>query len=195
MSSSPFSPEQQKVLTEKIGVQITEQLGEPNDMLVEYVMVMCNDGKETAAVEADLVELIGEEPAATFSAWLSATQGAILSEHADEAENEPANDGVEWSASVQQEEDVEEDVEADGGDDSKNEQEEPPERVRQGGLSLMASHDDEAYGLVDRRLLGYTEDPSLRTMLHFWLQQVLILEMPSFLLRLTSHHNFFVSSI
>jgi hypothetical protein len=38
---SPFSREQQKVLTEKIGAQIIEQLGEPNDMLVEYVMVMC----------------------------------------------------------------------------------------------------------------------------------------------------------
>ena len=125
--TSPFSPEQQKVLTQKIGEQIEEQLGERNDMLVEYVMVMCNNGKETAAVEADLVELIGAEAAATFSAWLGAAQEAIFSEHANEDENEPTNDVVEQSASVQDE-----------GGDSKNEQEKPAKRVRQGGLLMSA---------------------------------------------------------
>ena len=50
--------------------KLTEILGESNDMLTEYVMVMVGNEKDMPSVEKDLEELIGEGSARIFAHWL-----------------------------------------------------------------------------------------------------------------------------
>jgi len=125
--------ESQKVtLALQIAEQITAQLGEANEMLVEYVMVMINNGKESADVEADLVELIGDEEAVNFASWLSTALDAIANPIRETtAGDDAADDGA---AAPQVENSTPEEEKS----TSNLEQELLGKRRRQGGLLMSA---------------------------------------------------------
>jgi hypothetical protein len=76
-----LTEDQRTALVRSIGAQIEVQLGDANDTLVEYVMTMVKNGKNVAAIEKDLVDLIEEEPAAIFAEWLAHALESIDSSH------------------------------------------------------------------------------------------------------------------
>lgn len=70
-------PAQSVKLEGAIAAQIVSVMGEANEMLLEYVMVMLNNGKDIKAVATDLEDLIGGSQAQDFASWL----GTYISEH------------------------------------------------------------------------------------------------------------------
>mmetsp|Transcript_20457 Transcript_20457/g.46240 ORF Transcript_20457/g.46240 Transcript_20457/m.46240 type:complete len:198 (+) Transcript_20457:123-716(+) len=65
-----LTDEQKSLVEGFINTKIEELMGEKNDMLVEYVMVMLSNGKDMRSVATDMEELIGGPESQSFAEWL-----------------------------------------------------------------------------------------------------------------------------
>ena len=70
VSENSLTEEQKGALNEALSRHLESALGEANEMLLEYVMVMVMNGKAMETIKAELIDLIGEQQAADLSEWL-----------------------------------------------------------------------------------------------------------------------------
>jgi len=125
-----LSPSQKESLQIHLGELVTSLLGEANEVLVEYVMVMIENGKNMEVVNGDLVELIGEEEAKQLAHSL----GEYIAQHISKPQPAAATSPHKGVAKAEEE----------GQEDSSDKASSATSRrKRQGGLLMSALADAE----------------------------------------------------